>query len=567
MGTGREEHSTGGRRCLPEFGRSWLPLAAVALCLAVAVGYCAAKRGYFVDEVWSYGYANSHYARVLSDTRGGDLSGATLTRRDLLDYVSVGEGERMDVGSVLHNQEGDLHPPLFGLALNAASSLAPGTWSKWAGLGLNLACHAVALVALWALLRELGCSPAASACGVALWGLSRAGLSDVLYIRMYEMLTALTVLLALELAALMRRGASGGARRLLPAAVGATVFFGLMTQYYFAIYAFLACLAAGTHLLRRRRLAEAGALAACALAGVGLFLLAWPAALTNLRAGRNPSIAMSGEGALTALLNVPAWPERLSTFGRLIIQAMPVAILTWGLSVWGILRSKQAARNEDTALTPHTPSIIAPAFLYLLIIALIALFEEPRFIYNICPLISAAVAVSLDTWFRSMPLEPHSRQLRLVIGALAVVSLVFAMLYKPAYLGEEAYAQQEAMAPYAADPCVYIVGRSKTTDSANLSITADVPQLMEFEDVHVETDPASTGIAAYLASKGNPDEVVLYVDIATYGNNVSYGGTASLDSEAVSDTVAKRLGYSRKTLIERVGPDVTAPSETYLLER
>ena len=130
MGTGREEHSAGGWRCLPEFGRSWLPLAAIALCLAVAVGYCVAKRGYFVDEVWSYGYANSHYARVLSDVAGGDLAGATLTRRDLLDYVSVGEGERMDVGSVLHNQAGDLHPPLFGLALNAASSLAPGTWSE-----------------------------------------------------------------------------------------------------------------------------------------------------------------------------------------------------------------------------------------------------------------------------------------------------------------------------------------------------------------------------------------------------------------------------------------------------
>ena len=58
--------------------------------------------------------------------------------------------------------------------------------------------------------------------------------------------------------------------------------------------------------------------------------------------------------------------------------------------------------------------------------------------------------------------------------------------------------------------CVYIVGRSKTTDSASLSITADVPQLLEFGDVHVEKDPASAGIAAYLASKGNPDEVVLY---------------------------------------------------------
>ena len=337
MGTGREEHSTGGRRCLPEFGRSWLPLAAVALCLAVAVGYCVAKRGYFVDEVWSYGYANSHYARVLSDVAGGDLAGATLTRRDLLDYVSVGEGERMDAGSVFHNQEGDLHPPLFGLALNAASSLAPGTWSKWAGLGLNLACHAVALVALWALLRELGCSPAASACGVALWGLSRAGLSDVLYIRMYEMLTALTVLLALELAALMRRGASGGARRLLPAAVGATVFLGLMTQYYFAIYAFLACLAAGTHLLRRRRLAEAGALAACALAGVGLFLLAWPAALAHLGAG-GAAPGTSGEGALATLLYVSAWPQRLLLFGLNTLKDMVVAILAWALSAWARIR-------------------------------------------------------------------------------------------------------------------------------------------------------------------------------------------------------------------------------------
>ena len=141
-----------------------------------------------------------------------------------------------------------------------------------------------------------------------------------------------------------------------------------------------------------------------------------------------------------------------------------------------------------------------------------------------------------------MPLEPRSRQIRLVIGALTVVSLVFAMLYKPAYLGEEAYAQQEAMAPYAADPCVYIVGRSKTTDSASLSITADVPQLMGFEDVHVETDPTSAGIAAYLASKGDPDEVVLYVDV--------YGPTTDRTDKGVAKEVAGRLGYSRCTYVK-----------------
>ena len=547
----------------------WLPLAAVALCLAVAVGYCVAKRGYFVDEVWSYGYANSHYAPLLSDVAGGDLAGATLTRRDLLDYVSVGEGERMDVGSVLHTQAPDLHPPLFGLALNAASSLAPGTWSKWAGLGLNLACHAVALVALWALLRELGCSRAACACGVALWGLSRAGLSDVLYIRMYEMLTALTVLLALELAALMREGASGGARRLLPAAVGATVFLGLMTQYYFAIYAFLACLAAGTHLLRRRRLGEAGALAACALAGVGLLLLAWPAALAHLGAGgAGATPGTSGQGALAALLYVPAWPLSLLWYGLNTLKDMVVAILAWALSAWARIRlgRGERAREGEAGGDGGAPSVVvasvAPGLLTLVLVSLVAPFLSARYLYSSLPMVAAGAALSLDAWLLS---SAHGGRGRLAaLAALAMVAALFAfdVAMPPVSLGEEYARQRELMAPYTADPCVYLVNRGdEGIGWANLSITADVPQLLEFEDVHVEKDPASAGIAAYLASKGNPDEVVLYVDV--------FGTTSDQAGEGTAREVAGRLGYSRCTYVKGYSgaDDGYNSSETYLLRR
>ena len=560
MEENRTKSPTGDGRAIPS---RWLPLAAVALCLAVAVGYCAAKRDYYLDEVWSYGYANSHYARVLSDTRGGDLSGATLTRQDLLDYVSVGEGERMDVGSVLHNQEGDLHPPLFGLALNAASSLAPGTWSKWAGLGLNLACHAVALVALWALLRELGCSPAASACGVALWGLSRAGLSDVLYIRMYEMLTALTVLLALELAALMRRGASGGARRLLPAAVGATVFLGLMTQYYFAIYAFLACLAAGTHLLRRRRLAEAGALAACALAGVGLFLLAWPAALAHLGAG-GATPGTSGEGALAVLLNISAWPVSLMWFGLNTLKDMVVAILAWGLSAWARIRLGRGGGDREGEGDGGAPSVavasVAPGLLTLVLVSLAVPHLSMRYLYSSCPLVAAGAALSLDAWLLSS--APGGRGRLTALAALAMVAALFAfdVAMPPVSLGEEYARQQELMAPYAADPCVYLVGNSyQEPADNNYSITADVPQLMEFEDVHVEKDPASAGIASYLASKGNPDEVVLYIDV--------YPRSSTLNGEETAAEVARSFGYHDRELIQSSEVAGYSSSETYLLRR
>ena len=564
MEENRTKSPTGDGRAIPS---RWLPLAAVALCLAVAVGYCVAKRGFFVDEVWSYGYANSHYAPFLSDVAGGDLAGATLTRRDLLDYVSVGEGERMDAGSVLHNQEGDLHPPLFGLALNAASSLAPGAWSKWAGLGLNLACHAVALVALWALLRELGCSRAACACGVALWGLSRAGLSDVLYIRMYEMLTALTVLLALELAALMREGASGGARRLLPAAVGATVFLGLMTQYYFAIYAFLACLAAGTHLLRRRRLAEAGALAACALAGVGLLLLAWPAALAHLGAGgAGATPGTSGKGALAALLNISTGSRRFLTFGLYTMKDMVVAILAWALSAWARIRlghgegGREGEAGGDGGASSVVVASVAPGLLTLVLVSLAVPHLSMRYLYSSCPMVAAGAALSLDAWLLS---SAHGGRDRLAaLAALAMVAALFAfdVAMPPVSLGEEYARQRELMAPYTADPCVYLVGSSyQEPADNNYSITSDVPQLMEFEDVHVEKDPASAGIAAYLASKGNPDEVVLYVDV--------YPQSSTLNGEETAAEVARSFGYHDRELIQSSEVAGYSSSETYLLRR
>ena len=120
--------------------------------------------------------------------------------------------------------------------------------------------------------------------------------------------------------------------------------------------------------------------------------------------------------------------------------------------------------------------------------------------------------------------------------------LLVTLLMEPDHLGTKEYAQQEFMARYADDPCVYMMGCGTSTGSANLSITADLTQLMGFGDVHVETDPASAGIAAYLASKGDLGEVVLYVDTTTYSRALTSNGTPSLDGEAVSEEVARNLG-------------------------
>ena len=172
-------------------------------------------------------------------------------------------------------------------------------------------------------------------------------------------------------------------------------------------------------------------------------------------------------------------------------------------------------------------------------------------------MVAAGAALSLDAWLRR---QPGGRGRLAALAALAMVAALFAfdVAMPPAYLGEEDARQRELIAPYAADPCVYVLGR-ESSDAG--SIVADMLQLMEFEDVHVETDPASASIASYLASQGNPDEVVLYVDVS--------GTTSTRAGEETAREVAGRLGYSRCTYVKGFsGADNGYnSSETYLLGR
>ena len=91
-----------------------------------------------------------------------------------------------------------------------------------------------------------------------------------------------------------------------------------------------------------------------------------------------------------------------------------------------------------------------------------------------------------------------------------------------------------------------------------------INKIFDEEYIHVETDPASAGIAAYLASKGDPGEVVLYVDVYPRVDPLN-----RLSGERVADEVATRLGYSQVTLIKsnKDTDDLYDLSLTYLLRR
>ena len=92
-------------------------------------------------------------------TKGLNLpDGGWMTHDDYYDEFIVMPGEGFRYGLVKQIQSWDVHPPVYYWVLHTVSSLFQGTFSKWTGLGINLAFHGLSLWLLWYLTVLMGAS-------------------------------------------------------------------------------------------------------------------------------------------------------------------------------------------------------------------------------------------------------------------------------------------------------------------------------------------------------------------------------------------------------------------------
>lgn len=173
--------------------------------LATMIYYGTKKEGYHVDELYSYGLANSEYLPFMHFGESGydvkdwmieygagesliDLfrnlakdfkllkecdfrlkdsviyqdyltaqanSADTRTTtwvsgQDYIDYLAVSDSNTFNYASVYYNQRGDVHPPLYYILLHTVCSIFQGLFSKWFGLAVNFA---ALLLTVWMLYR------------------------------------------------------------------------------------------------------------------------------------------------------------------------------------------------------------------------------------------------------------------------------------------------------------------------------------------------------------------------------------------------------------------------------
>ena len=195
--------------------------------------YCNMKKGFFVDEVWSYGLANSYYhAQIWED---GALDNAEVDPNMFKDYLTVNEGETFKFGSVIYNQTHDSHPPLFYIVLHAISSCFPGKFSKWFGLIPNLFYYLITIIFLYKIGRLVSKNKYFAYFPIIFYGFSIAAVNTVTYVRMYMLLTMWCMIFIYEhLKIILKRKI----KSVDIVSIIISTFGGIFTHYYFAIFAF-----------------------------------------------------------------------------------------------------------------------------------------------------------------------------------------------------------------------------------------------------------------------------------------------------------------------------------------
>lgn len=518
----------------------WAAALMFFIVSAVCLLFSCRKSGMFIDEIYTYGLSNSSYAPYITDIKGGDAVGQVISREELFDYVAVTEGEGFDFGSVYYNQAMDVHPPLYYLLFNIVSTLFHDSFTKWTGLALDYVIYMLALLCLYKLVMKLFGSRDIACAGVILYGLSLLGMSTMLMIRMYVLLTLLSVLLAYLVACLMR-----SFKPWLCPLIALTILAGLMTQYYFVFYAFFLCGAYVLYALIKRQYKALLWFVPWALGGALCLLLAFPACLSQLSADK----LVSGGNAMENLTAFSQYSQRLLYYFAEMRHGLKAAIWVALLALAALLflfrKLKTAAGKNDLCLDSLV--IILPAFITLPLVAVISPVTDQRYVYNITPFF--IVAVCLLLYWAELALGGASRSALAKKGALLLITALAlweARSAPPMYLYPE-YPEYTALAEqHSSSPCVYF------TDNYSAPMTQDLLQLMVFDDFYVTDENGVTDMLGYI---GSSEEFVAYIDISEYWSS-------GYDAEAIIRKIADSTEFDHAQLLYQNGL-----STTYVLSK
>lgn len=526
----------------------------LALLIATQVAFLTflgtQKHEFHIDEIYSYLFANSAHAEDFSQADW--LFDDWVTGGDFDTLTTVQPGEQFDFAAPYRNTSLDCHPPVFYWTLHAVCSLFPGLFSKWLGLGLNIALFVLAQVFVFLNAKLLLRSNKLALIPVALYGFSAFAINTTLYIRMYMLLTLLVTVFVYQNLIILRDGPR--LTNVLPTAL--TLYLGAMTQYYFLVLAFWLALINGVRLLAGRRFRDAFVYGVPLCAAVVAMLVSFPYAIGHVMGTSTNNV---GNEIAKSAFDLKLWAYQIVelskqvvggfSFSHKISYAFAAVLLVTAILLWISSRvsgrSPESSSNFDVwmllatfALTFLTIAKIGGHYVYLRYILL-----SIPLLYLGCTAMLARLATSNSTGSVTMPQRIG------VVATGALVALALAGSMRVAQVGNSAYTYEPsakstaAIVEYDDVPLVFMLSEGSDGD---VEVTANYTRLRAFERVFVGSKESVLGSQAIQGCLSQGGECLLYLPTDTYWID-------GYEESQILDELAPVLGDSELLKVEEVG--------------
>ncbi|MBQ7776662.1 MAG: hypothetical protein IJ379_12155 [Lachnospiraceae bacterium] len=411
---------------------------AILLCALTSMIYFGSqKNGYHVDEIYSFGLANSEYlpfmhfgesgydvkdwmleygagesfgqlfrnlwkdfqilkeynfdfyctpiyeAYRVAQANSADTKTTTwVSGQDYQNYVTVSPENTFNYASVYYNQRGDVHPPFFYMLLHTICSIFQGSFSKWYGLVLNMVFLLLTLGMLYKMCREFCGGEKLALAVVASYVFSYGFVTTAMYIRMYAMLTFFVVwscYLHLELLEADFCMTGKRVRRLV-----LVTLLGFYTHYYYVLYAIgvaaVCCVIAFVRKHYKSLFRYIFTMAGSAIIG----LCIWPFAVKHVFSGYR------GRGSLQSLTQVEYYFLKIKLMISQIFNPSLGGKLMW-LVVLLVLAGIVLLYTKGKKVKPGRVCVIyIPIVFYSIMVSQIVPFYTDRYVMCVYPFVILA---------------------------------------------------------------------------------------------------------------------------------------------------------------------------------
>lgn len=241
------------------------------------------KKSLSCDEIYSYGLANSEKYTFIDPEIAKEYSDTGWVKQEFFEnYLEISRETPFSFRAAFENQRKDVHPPLYYCILHLFCLLNNGKFTKWTGLALNLVMLILIDVTMIYISNYFLEDKEISIVAVFFWTFSAAGLSNILFIRMYMMLTfEMLAYVAIHIKMLEKQKIK--IRDIL--GISILVACGGLTHYYFYLFAFCFSMPVCIYFITDKKFYKLFTYVVSICVGAGIALCIFPETLTHIFSG------------------------------------------------------------------------------------------------------------------------------------------------------------------------------------------------------------------------------------------------------------------------------------------